>query len=107
LFWITRRLVDIVAPLIAFGVLRMRGVAGREGWRWLFLIEGVFMLSVAIWSVLIHCQGRDLRFTGLSSKWLPLLHGPSDGSERTAGSLSEKSISSVIGLFEMILPREI
>jgi hypothetical protein len=40
---------DIVAPLIAFGVLRMRGVAGREGWRWLFLIEGVFMLSVAIW----------------------------------------------------------
>jgi hypothetical protein len=49
LFWITRRLVDIVAPLIAFGVLRMRGVAGREGWRWLFLIEGVFMLSVAIW----------------------------------------------------------
>jgi hypothetical protein len=49
LFWITRRLVDIIAPLIAFGVLRLRGVAGRQGWRWLFLIEGVFMLSVAIW----------------------------------------------------------
>jgi hypothetical protein len=44
---------------------------------------------------------------GLSSRWLPLLHGPSDGSERTVGSLNEKSISSVIGLFEMIPPREI
>jgi hypothetical protein len=45
--------------------------------------------------------------SGLSSKWLPLLHGPSDGSGRTVGSLNEKSISSVIGLFEMIHPKAI
>lgn len=28
------RLNDIVAPLLAVGILRLRGAAGREGWRW-------------------------------------------------------------------------
>lgn len=35
IFWTVRRITDIVAPLLAFGVLRMRGLHGREGWRWL------------------------------------------------------------------------
>jgi hypothetical protein len=30
---------SILASFIAFGVLRMRGILGKEGWRWLFLIE--------------------------------------------------------------------
>jgi len=50
LFWAVRRITDIVAPLLAFGILRMRGVHGREGWRWLFLIEGCIMLSIGTWS---------------------------------------------------------
>lgn len=51
LFWTVRRVTDIVAPIIAFGVLRMRGVLGYEGWRWLFLLEGIIMLSIGIWSI--------------------------------------------------------
>ncbi|KAM5353492.1 hypothetical protein ACJ41O_000142 [Fusarium nematophilum] len=51
LFWTVRRITDIVAPLLAFGVLRMRGVLGYEGWRWLFLIEGIIMLGIGIWSI--------------------------------------------------------
>ncbi|KAI4864316.1 MFS general substrate transporter [Hypoxylon rubiginosum] len=50
LFWTTLKIVDIVAPIIAFGVLRLRGHHGQEGWRWLFLIEGVFTFSVGVWS---------------------------------------------------------
>jgi sugar phosphate permease len=50
MFWAVRRITDIIAPILAFGVLRMRGVRGYEGWRWLFLIEGCFMLSIGIWS---------------------------------------------------------
>ncbi|KEY72264.1 hypothetical protein S7711_00263 [Stachybotrys chartarum IBT 7711] len=51
LFWCVRRVTDILAPIIAFGVLRMRGVLGYEGWRWLFLIEGIIMLSIGVWSI--------------------------------------------------------
>lgn len=54
LFWCVRRVTDIVAPIIAFGVLRMRGVHGLEGWRWLFLIEGIISESNPSSSSCVH-----------------------------------------------------
>ncbi|KAJ1322891.1 YIL166C-like transporter [Microdochium nivale] len=50
LFWTVLRVVDVVAPILAFGILRMRGVLGYEGWRWLFLLEGLLTLLVGVWS---------------------------------------------------------
>ena len=50
LFWTTLRIVDVIAPILAFGLLRLRGLHGYEGWRWLFLIEGLFTLAVGVWS---------------------------------------------------------
>ena len=38
-FWSGMFIADILAAIIAFGLLHMRGVEGRSGWRWLFLIE--------------------------------------------------------------------
>lgn len=37
LFWMSMRMVDVVAPLMAAGILQLRGVEGQEGWRWLVL----------------------------------------------------------------------
>ena len=34
MFWMSMRMVDIVAPLLAAGLLQLRGVEGQEGWRW-------------------------------------------------------------------------
>ncbi|RDB30327.1 hypothetical protein Hypma_007245 [Hypsizygus marmoreus] len=48
LFWMSSNVCSIVGSFIAFGVLRMRGVAGRAGWRWLFLIEGLITLTIGI-----------------------------------------------------------
>ncbi|EGW30070.1 uncharacterized protein SPAPADRAFT_158460 [Spathaspora passalidarum NRRL Y-27907] len=49
-FWTTLSLVGVFTSLLAFGLLRMRGVAGWAGWRWLFLIEGIFTLAIGIGS---------------------------------------------------------
>ncbi|KAJ3859700.1 allantoate permease [Lentinula novae-zelandiae] len=48
LFWMSSNLCSIVGSFIAFGVLRMRGVLGRAGWRWLFLVEGLITFSIGV-----------------------------------------------------------
>lgn len=47
-FWTSLSVTQIVTSLLAFGLLRLRGVHGWGGWRWLFLIEGVMTLAVGI-----------------------------------------------------------
>jgi hypothetical protein len=37
IFWMANRLTDVISPLIAYGVLHMRGTQGQEGWRWLYV----------------------------------------------------------------------
>ncbi|ODQ58551.1 hypothetical protein WICANDRAFT_34521 [Wickerhamomyces anomalus NRRL Y-366-8] len=49
-FWTSLSLCDIFTALLAFALLRMRGVSGLAGWRWLFLIEGLFTLLIGILS---------------------------------------------------------
>lgn len=38
-FWATLNMARVVSALLAAGILQMRGVSGRPGWFWLFLIE--------------------------------------------------------------------
>ncbi|KAK6824111.1 hypothetical protein RU639_005242 [Aspergillus parasiticus] len=47
-FWTAYNLADILASFLAFGLLRLRGVQGQAGWRWLFLIEGLITLLVGL-----------------------------------------------------------
>ncbi|TFK28560.1 allantoate permease [Coprinopsis marcescibilis] len=48
LFWMSSQVCTIAGSFIAFGVLRMRGVLGKDGWRWLFLVEGLITLIIGI-----------------------------------------------------------
>ena len=50
IFWTADRIKDVFVPILAFGVLRMRGVQGQAGWRWLFLIQGLINLVIGVWS---------------------------------------------------------
>ncbi|KAE8153468.1 major facilitator superfamily domain-containing protein [Aspergillus avenaceus] len=50
IFWTTLSLTTIITSFMAFGILHMRGVLGWEGWRWLFLIEGLITLLVGLFS---------------------------------------------------------
>ncbi|KAF9493042.1 allantoate permease [Pleurotus eryngii] len=47
-FWMSSNVCTIAASFLAFGVLRLRGHEGKEGWRWLFLVEGCITLTVGI-----------------------------------------------------------
>lgn len=57
LFWFVDSMSGVVASFIAYGVLHMRGVAGREGWRWLFLIEALISFVIGILSFLFLVPG--------------------------------------------------
>lgn len=47
-FWTSLSLTQILTSLLAFAILRMRGIHGMAGWRWLFIIEGIFTLAIGI-----------------------------------------------------------
>ncbi|KAI8143455.1 major facilitator superfamily domain-containing protein [Fennellomyces sp. T-0311] len=46
-FWGIQSVASAFSGLISFGIFRLRGVAGLEGWKWLFLIDGIFTHVVA------------------------------------------------------------
>ena len=41
-FWGIQAFASAFSGLISFGIFRLGGVAGLEGWKWLFLIDGIF-----------------------------------------------------------------
>jgi MFS family permease len=55
-FWSTLNVARIISALLAAGILNMRGIGGKPGWFWLFLIEGLltfligFVVSVSWWT---------------------------------------------------------
>ncbi|KAJ5739721.1 Major facilitator superfamily domain general substrate transporter [Penicillium manginii] len=57
LFWFVDSISGVIASFIAYGVLHLRGVDGREGWRWLFLIEALISLAIGFLSFLFLVPG--------------------------------------------------
>ncbi|KAK9424517.1 putative Major facilitator superfamily domain-containing protein [Seiridium unicorne] len=57
LFWFVDSMSGVIASFIAYGVLHMRGVDGKEGWRWLFLIEAIVSLVIGCLSFLFLVPG--------------------------------------------------
>ncbi|KAJ4485678.1 major facilitator superfamily domain-containing protein [Lentinula aciculospora] len=49
-FWVSNYIAVIVSAFLATGILKLDGVGGHAGWRYLFLIEGAGTLLVGICS---------------------------------------------------------
>jgi len=43
-----QNIASAVSGLMASGLLQLRGVAGLEGWKWLFIVDGIITLFVAV-----------------------------------------------------------
>lgn len=45
-FWSTLNVARVISSLLAAGILEMRGVGGKPGWFWLFLLEGLLTFVI-------------------------------------------------------------
>jgi MFS family permease len=48
LFFSAASIAGAFSGLLAFGISKMNGVGGLEGWRWIFILEGILTVLVAI-----------------------------------------------------------
>ncbi|KAF1999008.1 MFS general substrate transporter [Amniculicola lignicola CBS 123094] len=48
LFFSAASIAGAFSGLLAFGIAKMDGVGGLEGWRWIFILEGILTVLVAI-----------------------------------------------------------
>ncbi|PSN66773.1 MFS general substrate transporter [Corynespora cassiicola Philippines] len=51
-FWSTLNVARVISALLAAGILEMRGIGGKPGWFWLFLLEGLLTVVIAFISFL-------------------------------------------------------
>ncbi|KAG9588140.1 MFS general substrate transporter, partial [Aureobasidium melanogenum] len=49
-FWSTLNVARVISALLAAGILKMRGIHGRPGWFWLFLLEGLLTFVIGLLS---------------------------------------------------------
>ncbi|KAF2435856.1 MFS general substrate transporter [Tothia fuscella] len=49
-FWVSYQSTQIVSAFLAYGLLRLRGLNGMAGWRWLFALEGLLTGLIGILS---------------------------------------------------------
>ncbi|KAJ3285558.1 hypothetical protein HDU79_007239 [Rhizoclosmatium sp. JEL0117] len=69
-FWGVQSLASAVSGLMASGLLQMEGIAGLNGWRWLFIVDGIITIlaSFAFWGALprspFHTKEGFLSFGG-------------------------------------------
>lgn len=63
-FWATLNVARVISALLAAGILEMRGIGGKPGWFWLFLLEGLLTVVLAVISY-IYLPASPTNTTGI------------------------------------------
>ncbi|WWC90303.1 uncharacterized protein L201_005236 [Kwoniella dendrophila CBS 6074] len=66
-FWMSSNVCGIITDFLAVGFLKLRGLHGYSGWRWLFLFEGIITLAIGLASFFLMPTSP----AKTKSKWLP------------------------------------
>jgi hypothetical protein len=56
-FWVSNYASHIVGAFLAVGLLKLRGLNGQAGWRYLFLVEGGFTCVIGLISFVLMPPG--------------------------------------------------
>ena len=56
-FWVSNLMAQLIGAFIATGILKLRGVHGVAGWRYLFLIEGILTAFAGVLSFFLMPPG--------------------------------------------------
>ncbi|WVW85876.1 hypothetical protein I302_107914 [Kwoniella bestiolae CBS 10118] len=93
LFYTASALAGAVSGLLAFGIAKMAGVGGYNGWRWIFILEGLMtvVLGVLCPFVLIDSPSRSKWLTEDERRFLTLIMAEQDGG--TAGKARSSKVS--------------
>jgi len=54
-FYLTSALIGGFSNILAYGLMQMEGLSGIRGWQWIFIIEGLLTITIAIgaWFIII------------------------------------------------------
>jgi MFS family permease len=85
MFYLSSALSGAFSGLLAAGIAQMRGVGGYEGWRWIFLLEGILSVVVGIscFFLLPDSPGTASWLKPDEARFLELMHVSSRGAKFT------------------------
>lgn len=52
-FWGVQTIASAVSGLMASGLLQLQGIGGLEGWKWLFIVDGIITVVIAVLTLLV------------------------------------------------------
>ncbi|KAH7141912.1 major facilitator superfamily domain-containing protein [Dactylonectria macrodidyma] len=69
-FWILSVVMGAFGNILAYALSRMKGQAGLNGWRWIFIIEGAITMAVCIagWFIIIDFPSKAGKFLSPAEK---------------------------------------
>jgi MFS family permease len=107
-FYCASALSGAFSGLLAAGIAKMSGVGGLEGWRWIFILEGIATVVLGVLCFFFLIDSPKLSGKWLSQdeiRFLELQHFIKDGGQfqEERKSTSWKDIKAVLGNWRMYL----
>ncbi|ODH53318.1 hypothetical protein GX48_00514 [Paracoccidioides brasiliensis] len=69
-FYVIGSFSSAMSGILAFGLMQMEGVQGIRGWRWIFIMEGVITIGIALFAYIFIVRFPDEELTKPSFRFL-------------------------------------